>query len=71
MAATRILNFESPCYVAGSHIFGFSEDAHHAGSDVAMIEISYPIRLSFCHSTSFHAKLTIKSFIQTDRNQTG
>jgi len=54
-----------------SHIFGFSEDAHHAGSDAAMIEISYSIRLSFCHFTSFHTKLTIRNVIQTDRNQTG
>ena len=42
-----------------------------AGSDATMHEISYSIRLSFCHSTSFHTKLTIRSVIQTDRKQTG
>ena len=57
--------------MAGSHIFGFAEDADHAESDATVIEISYSIRLSFCHSISFHSKLTIRNAIQTDRNETG
>jgi hypothetical protein len=47
------------------------EKFSHSESDISMIEISYSIPLSAYHSAvSFHIEFTIRSRIQTERNQT-
>jgi hypothetical protein len=46
------------------------EKFSHSESDTTMIEISYSIPPSACHSVSFRIELSIRSRIQAERNQT-